>query len=227
MWLPNKSSRVCSENFIDGKPTKENPDPILKMGYEIQVKRVRKSPACREFVPTKRKRRRLVNEEILVTETTQTEPTTETEPTASDGHKSVNRPTGQMEGVAGVQDKTCLETSSSVSTDQKKCCEKSNNIISGTDMAVDREKNVNNDLLEKTSDDVHVTCQNKTCTSKLQMKAAEIDSLKKKIEDLNKNLKSPKKKILSHKDFKNDKTIKAFTGIPNKSTFDFLFSLVK
>ena len=94
---------------------KENPDPILKMGYEIQVKRKQKSPACREFVPTKRKRQQLVNKETLVAETTQTEPTTETELTTADGHKSVlNQPTGQMEGVAGVQGKSCLETSSSV-----------------------------------------------------------------------------------------------------------------
>ena len=129
MWLPNKLSRVCSKHFIDREPTKENPDPILKMGYEIQVKPKRKSPVCREFVPTKRKRRQLVNEETLVAETTQTEPTTETEPTAADGHKSVlNQPTRQMEGVAGFQDKSCLETSSSVSADQEKCCEKSNNI---------------------------------------------------------------------------------------------------
>ena len=113
-----------------------------------------------------------------------------------------------MEGVAGVQDKSCLEKSSSVSADQDKCYEISNNTMSGTDIAVDGKRNVNNDLLQKTSDNVQVTCQNKTCTSQLQMKDPEIDSLKKKIEDLNKNTKSPKIKILSHKDFKNDKTIK-------------------
>ena len=84
---------------IDRKPVKENPDPILKMGYETQVKCKRKSPGFREFVPTKRKRRQLVNKETLLTEvaeTTETEPTTETEQITADGHGSVlNRSTEQ------------------------------------------------------------------------------------------------------------------------------------
>ena len=34
-WYPCSSDRVCSEHFVDGIPTEENPDPSLKMGYEL------------------------------------------------------------------------------------------------------------------------------------------------------------------------------------------------
>lgn len=27
LWMPTKSSRVCSEHFVSGKPTDDNPDP--------------------------------------------------------------------------------------------------------------------------------------------------------------------------------------------------------
>ena len=34
-WYPCSSDRVCSEHFVDGIPTEKNPDPSLKMGYEL------------------------------------------------------------------------------------------------------------------------------------------------------------------------------------------------
>ncbi|XP_022079345.1 uncharacterized protein LOC110973116 [Acanthaster planci] len=35
-WQPDPAGRssVCSEHFPDGQPTKQNPDPILKLGYD-------------------------------------------------------------------------------------------------------------------------------------------------------------------------------------------------
>ena len=35
-WKPCGSDRVCSEHFIDGIPTRENPNPTLKLGYDIK-----------------------------------------------------------------------------------------------------------------------------------------------------------------------------------------------
>ena len=32
-WKPGVSDRVCSEHFMDGEPTLNNPDPSLKLGY--------------------------------------------------------------------------------------------------------------------------------------------------------------------------------------------------
>lgn len=47
LWSPPKDSRVCSEHFLDGKPTPTNPLPMLKLGYagaEGRVKRMSMFP---------------------------------------------------------------------------------------------------------------------------------------------------------------------------------------
>ena len=31
-WEPEKYSRICSKNFVDGMPTKENPVPTFTYG---------------------------------------------------------------------------------------------------------------------------------------------------------------------------------------------------
>ena len=35
-WKPCGNDRVCSEHFVDGIPTVENPNPTLKLGYELK-----------------------------------------------------------------------------------------------------------------------------------------------------------------------------------------------
>lgn len=35
-WKPCQSDRVCSEHFVDFYPLVENPNPTLKMGYELK-----------------------------------------------------------------------------------------------------------------------------------------------------------------------------------------------
>ena len=37
IWLPNIDSRVCSEHFIDGRPTVINPYPTLKLGHSGKI----------------------------------------------------------------------------------------------------------------------------------------------------------------------------------------------
>ncbi|KAF6020662.1 hypothetical protein EB796_021032 [Bugula neritina] len=34
LWMPNKQSRVCSIHFKDSRPTKQNPNPALHLGYQ-------------------------------------------------------------------------------------------------------------------------------------------------------------------------------------------------
>jgi len=41
-WSPCASDRVCSEHFVDGIPTVENPNPTLKLGYSIVEKSKRR-----------------------------------------------------------------------------------------------------------------------------------------------------------------------------------------
>ena len=45
--MPKSSSRVCSKHFIPGKSTKENPHPVLNLGYVAAKHVERKPPAKR------------------------------------------------------------------------------------------------------------------------------------------------------------------------------------
>jgi hypothetical protein len=53
LWKPSDSNRVCSHHFIDGKPTTDNPDPTLHMGYEVNEPRKRKLPTVRSVLQHK------------------------------------------------------------------------------------------------------------------------------------------------------------------------------
>ena len=55
LWSPGKQTRVCSIHFVNSKPTKDNPYPTLKMGYDDE-KRI-------EQITGKTKRRRLTYKE--------------------------------------------------------------------------------------------------------------------------------------------------------------------
>lgn len=61
LWKPKTSSRICSEHFEFGKPTKESPDPILKLGYKRKPEQAtgskRKLPADRSASPPKKTKR--------------------------------------------------------------------------------------------------------------------------------------------------------------------------
>lgn len=41
-WKPGTSDRICSNHFVNGEPTLENPDPILDLGYEKEMKSKRR-----------------------------------------------------------------------------------------------------------------------------------------------------------------------------------------
>ena len=53
-WIPTESDRVCSEHFVDGEPTQNNPDPTIKLGYEVSMKKTRRN-LTRKPLPVKRK----------------------------------------------------------------------------------------------------------------------------------------------------------------------------
>jgi hypothetical protein len=52
--LPKKVF-VCSEHFIDGKPTDRNPYPKLKLGYEIKATTGRRKKLRQDYAVKKRK----------------------------------------------------------------------------------------------------------------------------------------------------------------------------
>lgn len=33
MWMPNPDDRVCSDHFVQGKPTAANPNPSINLGH--------------------------------------------------------------------------------------------------------------------------------------------------------------------------------------------------
>ena len=70
-WEPKPSSRVCSAHFVSGKPTYENPDPVLKLGYQSPVSslRRRKLPTERTPpLPLKRSRKSETHETVTDTD---------------------------------------------------------------------------------------------------------------------------------------------------------------
>ena len=42
-WSPGSSDMVCSKHFVDGKPTLQNPNPTLYLGYEKPAKKPRRT----------------------------------------------------------------------------------------------------------------------------------------------------------------------------------------
>ena len=54
-WNPCSSNRVCSEHFVDGIPTEKNPDPSLKMGYELPQKPTARRALLKQPLPKKPK----------------------------------------------------------------------------------------------------------------------------------------------------------------------------
>eukprot|EP00794_Sanderia_malayensis_P012588 gene12588-biopygen10025 len=56
-WCPGKSDVVCSDHFVDKRPTLENPNPVLNLGYEKPAKRPRRQLHRHPLPPVKRKDR--------------------------------------------------------------------------------------------------------------------------------------------------------------------------
>ena len=90
--MPKSSSRVCSKHFISGKPTKENPHPVLNLGYVAAKHVERKPPAKRRKNVGKRKRD---DEEIGINKRTKSSDQPESEikaPTKQEhGHRHFSR----------------------------------------------------------------------------------------------------------------------------------------
>ena len=54
-WTPGSSDTVCSEHFPDGRPTVDNPDPVLKMGYEFKAAATRRPLKRNDPLPLAKK----------------------------------------------------------------------------------------------------------------------------------------------------------------------------
>jgi hypothetical protein len=53
-WKPNVNHRVCSQHFVDGKPTAAHPVPELNLGYSHTVSTRRRPPKERSAHPLKK-----------------------------------------------------------------------------------------------------------------------------------------------------------------------------
>ena len=62
-WCLGKSDVVCSDHFVDKRPTLENPNPVLNLGYEKPAKKPRRDLHRRQLFPVKRKEREQEAEE--------------------------------------------------------------------------------------------------------------------------------------------------------------------
>ena len=67
IWIPKEDARLCSEHFVDGKPSEQNPYPSINLGYEpLKQVKARAPPKARPFVyqPTPSKKVRLQSSEV-------------------------------------------------------------------------------------------------------------------------------------------------------------------
>ena len=202
--MPTKSSRVCSDHFVWGKPTNENPDPELNLGYKKILKPKRKFPAVRLEIPTKCSKLDKSPKDIVETGSTS-------------AFKEVNPNTLQSEVLdsCGAGEEIPPE----------------NNQSSGSTAHI-RQDHVYCYGWTEMEDPNY--CMNESCIKKRKEKDDKIimlqhsiDELTQKLKESQKKLKERGKKSLSHADLKTDKSINLMTGIPNKAAFDALFSVVK
>ncbi|XP_070573159.1 uncharacterized protein [Ptychodera flava] len=197
-WTPNRYSRVCSNHFPDKRPTNENPDPVLHLGYDISAKpqSMRKPPMQRINEPLPAKRSRLCGY-VLSRDFMKPEP-------ASD---EATLPVSSAFPVTGAE----IPTTETIPV---------NNTVHGHDYCY--------------SEDVDSTrCDNEICKQDIYNRNIQIKTLKQCNGILKKEIKTLKQKLsykerhpFSHTNLQSDSKVKAFTGLPNRKTFDFLFDEV-
>jgi hypothetical protein len=63
-WEPNDNARVCSNHFSDGRPTDQNPDPTMNLGYGLLCKqtKAKKPPRPRTPIESPAQKKQKVSE---------------------------------------------------------------------------------------------------------------------------------------------------------------------
>lgn len=196
-WMPKKSSRVCSEHFVSGKPTEENPDPILNLGYEPKLVPKRKGPSPRSGPPKKRKKSVKRSNELAGN----------ADQAATNNGTSVDNPsTCSAESAEAIATETeRLDCSPELSVEP----ECSSNLVHDHGYCYGwREMHEDPNY-----------CMNTACLKIRQEKDAEIKELREEIEKLEEKLKWQKKQLeinrdkgLKHTDLKTDHSMNLLTA---------------
>ena len=218
LWEPKPSSRVCSAHFVSGKPTDDNPDPVLKLGYQSPVSslRRRKLPTERTPpLPLKRSRKSETHE--TVTDTDFANPSTsrvgghEFPSTATKHKKSVDDTSIGSESMGDFgpnANDTKQSNKSHIFSDHGYC-------YGWQDMAKPDFCFKENCLKEK-----------HTKAEELRKLRDYINELEQKLEQCRSKIKANENKGLRYTDLRKDATVRQLTGIPTRGAFDKLFCLV-
>jgi len=54
IWFPKEHSRICSDHFVDGKPTIEHPYPSLNVGHDITIQKKGRRTVLKHDLPVKK-----------------------------------------------------------------------------------------------------------------------------------------------------------------------------
>jgi hypothetical protein len=173
-WEPNDNARVCSNHFSDGRPTDQNPDPTMNLGY---------GPLCKQTKARKPPRPRTPIESPAQKE----QKVSEIEGTGSNLVQDVLLDT-LVDFVPGPVTPHCFS--------------RLNETCKDTNCAKDKE-------IEE------LRQQNKRLKECLQVKNNQAKQLK------------SKRNEFTWRSLNTDKKIKTFTGIPNKSAFNFLYKKIE
>ncbi|XP_020912997.1 uncharacterized protein LOC110250723 [Exaiptasia diaphana] len=215
VWLPKKASRVCSEHFVDEKPTENNPDPILKLGYDFQVPKKRKLPTERPLLSVKRPKHSSQESSASESIPTTVEPDDSPEVTLTSCSEEIP-----------VNYECSNYSSSTITTSnlaEEQNTERPWHIIHDHAYSYGWYEMENSDF-----------CTDEVCLKVRRDQHAEINNLRERVAALEDEIEFYKIKVnalknkgLRHSDLKDDKTVRNLTGIPTKESFHKMFNLTK
>ena len=203
-WQPKSDSRICSIHFPEGRPTIQNPNPTINLGYTsvANSKKERKRPLVRETTPLTKKacHEKSTSESPALS---YDEPSAPPHPQNSD---KIDIPVHHNSGTGDNSSQTDVNTQAN------------NNCIC-------------NDNTMKSENNCHRNDKNVNIIS---AKENEIHFLKKLVEKERREVAFWRKKFVnkqppafSAKLLNTDKKIKTFLGLPNKAAFEVLFKLLE
>lgn len=200
VWKPNKSSRVCSNHFVDLKPTEENPYPALHLGYQkVPLVKKRKRPADRSSMnSTKAKKSASAH---FSESTTTNESMLIKQPATS----SMNESMEMVEQPATSSDVLTVTSSTLLHMSEEHLLTNSNALNP-----------------ESSCGECHRKSKQINCLSNLIKKQKQsLHQLREKV-----LANTCKQKHFSHEILTTDKKVKFYTGIPTRKALDSLYDVL-
>lgn len=212
-WFPTKSSRVCSDHFISGQPTTNDPDPALNLGYERCQHRKRKEPTDRSGLPAIKTSKKAKSESPVL---------------EIENHGNIN-------GDIAIENKE-NDNDENKQTHQT-CDENKQNILHDHGYSYGWSEIYDSNYCS----DLNCLARRKDKDEEIKRLQATIDELNKDLDDCRTKLNNCETKLaicqsklhaktqkgLRYTDIETDKCLKLLTGIPSIEAFEILYDVLQ